>query len=106
MQMGRRRSSKATTENGLKVMCHLLMKLGWKRRRRVAIVSMKTSHWSTGRDAGLRGGLGIFITKSLEARCSASMQSHQGKARLWVGKSESPDHALSESGANSILSDF
>ena len=78
---------KATTENGFKTMCHLLMKLGLKRRT-VAIISMKTSPWSTERDAGLRGVLGIFINKSLVARCSASMQTTEEKpGSVWRSQS-------------------
>lgn len=73
---------KAPTENGFKAMCHLLMKLCLMRRRVVAISSMKTSYWSTDSDAGLGGGLGIFINKLLVASWSASMQSRHRKTRL------------------------
>lgn len=71
----RRGAQKATTENGFQAMCHLLMKLGSKRRRVVAISSMNTSPWSADRDAGLRGGLGTLINKSPVASGGASMQS-------------------------------
>lgn len=53
-------AQKAPEANGLKVRCHLLMKTGLKRTV-AAIRSMKASHRSTGREAGLRGGLDIFI---------------------------------------------
>ena len=66
----------ATTEKDFKAMCHLHMKLGLRRRRMVATISMKISHWPTDGDAGLRGALRSFINKSLVASCSASMQSH------------------------------
>lgn len=91
-----RRVQKAPTENGLKAVYHLPMKFYLTRRRIVAISSMKTSYWSTDSDAGLTGGPGIFINKSLVAGCSASMQSHHKKRG-----SECPDHLKCESGMKS-----
>lgn len=49
---------KTTTENGFKAMCHLLMKSGLKRRRMVATISMKTSHWPTDGDGWSQGSPG------------------------------------------------
>lgn len=68
------------------------MKLELRERRAVAVSPMKTMHWSTSRDAGLRGGLGILISKSLVASWSAGMQSHQGKTKTYLTEPEFLGH--------------
>lgn len=95
---------KALVANGLKAMHHLLMELDLKRRRVVAIGSMRTLHWSTDRAAGLRGGLCM----SMKAPWPVAVQACQVTRESWAlhGEARTWDHLKGERSTKSIPSNF
>lgn len=93
---------KAPIANGLKATRHLLMELGLKRRRVVPVGSMSTSHWSTDRAAGLRGGL----CPSMKAPWPAAVQACQvtRESRALHGEARTSDHLKGERSTKPIPS--
>lgn len=75
-----RGSSKSPNSKWPKAMHHLLMELGLKRRRIVAIGSMKTSHWPMDREADLRGGLCISMKAPWPVAMQACIVTRESRA--------------------------